>query len=137
MSEKTKMTSARCIVFTCSFLALAGCASYPGGVHPADSAQKWGHTGSTVTYLPEDAGSKLEDAAPGQELLIGDTPLGTETALVIGNRYFAASGKQCLAAEMSAEGEQQRPVNVCKYDNGTWGATRAIGKSSAVEAANE
>lgn len=137
MSEKTKMTSARCIVLTCSFLALAGCASYPGGVHPADSAQKWGYTGSTVTYLPEEAGPKLEDAMPGQEIRVGDTPIGAETALVIGDRYFAASGKRCLAAQMSAEGEQQRPVNVCKYANGAWGATKAIGKSSAVEATNE
>ncbi len=137
MSEKTKMTSARCIVFACSFLALGGCASYPGGVHPADSAQKWGYTGSSVTYLPPDASPKLEDAVAGQKIRIGVTPIGTETALVIGNRYFAASGKRCLAAEMSAEGEQQRPVNVCRYANGTWGATKAIGANARREASND
>jgi common-antigen outer membrane protein len=127
MSEKTKITSARCIVFTCGFVVLGGCASsYPGGVHPADSSQKWGYSGSTVTYLPDDAGPKLESATVGQQIRIGDTLWGASTALVVENRYFAASGKPCLAAEIKAEGEQQKPVNVCKYANGKWGATKAI-----------
>ncbi len=130
MSEKTKMTRVRCLVLTGSFLVLGGCASYPGGVHPADSSQQWGYTGATVTYLPKDAGPKLEGAAPGQEIRIGDTPWGPATALVVGNRYFAASGKPCLSAEISAKGEQQRPVNVCQYADGTWGATKAIGASA-------
>ncbi|MCL7945154.1 DVU3141 family protein [Marinobacter sp. ATCH36] len=130
MSEKTKMTSARCIAFIGAFLVLGGCASYPGGVHPADSSQKWGYTGSTVTYLPDEAGPRLEDAVAGQTVQVGDTPWGVATALVVESRYFAASGKRCLAAEMSAESKEKKPVNVCEYANGTWGATKAIRHSA-------
>ncbi|MGM0768010.1 MAG: DVU3141 family protein [Pseudomonadota bacterium] len=118
--------NARLFTVTLSLLALSGCASYPGGVKPEASFQTWASRAETVTYLPKDAGPKLEKAGVGESISLGDTPWGKTTTLSVNERYFAASGKKCLRAVVNVPSDQSLPVNVCRHNNDLWGATKSI-----------
>lgn len=114
------------VVIACGLAVVSGCASYPSGVATAGNQQSWRHTGATVTYLPSEQNNALANATPGQQINLGATPWGNKTFLTVTKRYFAASGKPCMAAVIQAQSSPPERVNVCDYSKGTWGATKAL-----------
>lgn len=105
-------------------LLVAGCSALPeAGSHRAYN--EWTYT-TTVTYLPTETNSDLEQANIGATLLLDSSPWGEHARIQVQDRFFAASGRPCLAALIEAEGIQPFAANLCQYTNQRWGSTRAF-----------
>lgn len=126
MFRKLWMATAKTALPSLFLASLAGCATvFPGGVSPNNQHQTWSYQGSRVTFMPEAVAPLLADARGGDFINAGATPWGESTSITILDRFFAASGRDCLKAKVFGEAGSQL-VNLCQYGADAWGATQVL-----------
>ena len=75
----------------------------------------------SLQYIVQTSAADLAAAQEGQRLTLADSPWGPSVELLIRKRYFAATGRVCLEAEV-----EQRLVLVCDYQQAGWAAQRLL-----------
>jgi hypothetical protein len=131
MFDRQWTNSGKGVVLAIALASLAGCATtFPGGVSPTNDQQAWSYHGSRVTFLPEEASAAMADATAGAVVKVGQTPWGENTSVTVIHRFFAASGRECMKARVSGTSANQL-VNLCHYESGAWGATKALAAKTA------
>lgn len=103
-------------------LAVSGCAQTQyndANSNPAD------YTATRITYLAAEASPMLQQAYAGQQLMLTQSPWGSNATVDVTDRYFSAAGKQCINANVTVS-ERSQAVVICQYAQQRWGATRAL-----------
>ncbi len=106
-------------------LLAAGCST----IASTDNTQhhnQWAYTSAAIAYLPATASAQLGDARPGSRIVIEESPWGKHATVFVQDRFFAASGKPCLAATIETSASQPIAANLCEYADQRWGSTRAL-----------
>ncbi len=74
-----------------------------------------------LQYISPVSATELAVATDGQQLLLADSPWGTDVRLLVRKRYFAATGRICLDALANEE-----PVLICDFNEAGWAAQRVL-----------
>lgn len=131
MFRKLWMATAKTTMPALVLASLAGCATvFPGGISPTNQHQVWSYQGSRVTFMPEAAAPLLAEATVGDRIDAGATPWGESTSVTVMDRFFAASGRECMKAKVDG-GAGSHLVNLCQYEANAWGATQVLLTESA------
>lgn len=132
MQTHRRTIACKAALLALGFITLTGCATgYPGAEHPTDQQQQWSYQGSTVTFLPAEGSEPVAGASAGTVVDAGWTRWGDNTRVTVLDRYFAASGRVCLRADITGS-KRSETVNLCEYREGLWGATRVLAESNGV-----
>lgn len=75
----------------------------------------------SLQYIGQTASADLAAAQEGQRLTLADSPWGPSAEVLIRKRYFAATGRVCLEAEVG-----QQPALICDYQQAGWAAQRLL-----------
>lgn len=73
------------------------------------------HDYSNLNYLSAEFSQQLASARVGQQLSAEQSPWGANTQLVVMEKYFAASGRQCLKLQVNSNNQ---PATVCQHHLG-------------------
>ncbi len=74
-----------------------------------------------LQYISQAASADLAVAQEGQRLVLPDSPWGAGVEVHINKRYFAATGRICLEADVGS----QRAL-ICDYQQAGWAAQRLL-----------
>lgn len=108
------------------FTAIAGCTLLATACNQlTSSAHKPVVNSTSYTQLSPAASAELNQAMIGQLRTLATSPWGDQVTLKILNRYFAASGLNCLQALVEV-GFQSPTVVICEYPEQGWGVTRDL-----------
>ncbi|MFD2632125.1 hypothetical protein [Idiomarina piscisalsi] len=94
-------------------LGAAACSTTPG------SNSGW-HSAENINYLTPQSTEKVKFAEVGEVLNVVDTNR-QEYELQVKERYFSASGKDCVKAQTP-----QNALVICEYGEERWGITRSF-----------
>jgi hypothetical protein len=72
-------------------------------------------------YIGQSASADLAAALEGQRLILAESPWGPSAEVLIRKRYFAATGRVCLEAEVG-----QQLALICDYQQAGWAAQRLL-----------
>ncbi len=75
----------------------------------------------SLQYISQAASVDLAAALEGQRLTLADSPWGPSVEVLIRKRYFAATGRVCLEAEIG-----QQLALICDYQQAGWAAQRLL-----------
>ena len=75
----------------------------------------------SLQYISQTASADLAAAQEGQRLILAESPWGPSAEVLIRKRYFAATGRVCLEAEVG-----QQPALICDYQQAGWAAQRLL-----------
>lgn len=106
----------------CCF-TLLGCAQAhysKADSNPAD------YPATSVIYLAANVSPALQQARAGQQVVLAQSPWGSDVQLTIAAQYFSAAGRPCINGWV-ATAEPPAAVVICQYDQ-RWGVTRALTK---------
>lgn len=92
----------------------AGCAA---NQHP--TKDNWWHNHKSVSYLTKESAQQLQAAVAGQSLTLV-TRSQQRYEITVSDRYFAASGRDCVNAQTKTQ-----PIVVCEYGE-EWGVSRSF-----------
>lgn len=73
------------------------------------------HDYSNLNYLSAEFSQQLASARVGQQLSAEQSPWGANAQLVVMEKYFAASGRQCLKLQVNSNNQ---PATVCQHHLG-------------------
>lgn len=73
------------------------------------------HDYSNLNYLSAEFSLRLAGARVGQQLNAEQSPWGANTQLVVVDRYFAASGRNCLKLQVN---QNSQLATVCQHNLG-------------------
>jgi hypothetical protein len=73
------------------------------------------HDYSNLNYLSAEFSQLLVSARVGQQLNVDQSPWGVNTLMVVTEKYFAASGRQCLKLQVSSSNQL---ATVCQHNLG-------------------
>jgi hypothetical protein len=74
-----------------------------------------------LQYISQAGATDLAVAQEGQRLVLADSPWGPGVEVLIQKRFFAASGRICLEADVGS----QRAL-ICDYQQAGWAAQRLL-----------
>lgn len=94
-------------------LGAAACSTTPG------SNSGW-HSAENINYLTPKSTEKVKFAETGEVLNVVDTS-SHEYELQVKERYFSASGKDCVKAQTT-----QNALIICEYGKNRWGISRSF-----------
>jgi hypothetical protein len=75
----------------------------------------------SLQYIGQTASADLAAALEGQRLILAESPWGPSAEVLIRKRYFAATGRVCLEAEVG-----QQLALICDYQQAGWAAQRLL-----------
>jgi hypothetical protein len=88
----------------------------------SNEKQSWWYSSKNVDYLTPDSADKVKYAQAGEELTVVDIA-SKAYEMQVKERYFSASGKDCLTAQTT-----QNTLVVCEYGDNRWGISRNFGQ---------
>ncbi|KAA1174667.1 hypothetical protein FWJ25_04560 [Marinobacter salinexigens] len=113
----------------CMSAALAGCATTPN--QAPDAQANWLFVGEPVIWLSTENATQLEQTRVGNSTTLNQTPWGDTIQISRTPGYFSATGAQCFKSTISSDGKHPMDVNVCQYEGGQWGVSKALQPAGA------
>lgn len=97
---------------------ISGCAS------TTSAPQSYATYAKTPQFLASDISNVLTQARAGQQLSFSNSPWGPQVTVQVLNRYFSASGRECLQLQLN--NSETTDAVVCQYNDQQWVVNRDL-----------
>lgn len=107
-------------------LAITGCAGYPKGAPVQQNSPDWSLADSAALQLSPSQARVLEAAQPGERIALADSGGQGGRVVRVTDRFFAATGRQCLAVRVEEGSAPGQDLNLCRQARDRWTVTHSF-----------
>lgn len=85
----------------------------------------------SVKFVSVPVASQLAASSAGQQLMLDSSPLGNNISATVVERYFAASGRDCV--RLAPESASGQPLIACRQNDNQWFWNRSFSQSDLIQ----